>query len=403
MKSLRRILAAVLLVAGSAPLSGLVPSGLAGATGGTWTTSPTPSPSGSAPIVNDVSCVSATDCMAVGSVTPGSGSDEAFAMRWDGTTWTVVTTPEVSSGNTRLLSVSCPMASFCVAVGTFYDATSARFTWFPTHWDGTTWNVLSGPQAGTSHNFVTGVSCTGASNCVVVGYFYDVPRYKTLVQRWDGSSWAADSSPNGGSSTASNILNSVSCVGANDCMAVGYRTDGSGQPTIAIRWDGSTWSSTSPTDGAGTTNYLRDVWCNTATDCVAVGYSADDNLATRWNGTTWAAELVPNAVSGRPNRLYSISCTSPNSCVAVGRSQDGGYRGSILEFDGSSWAVRIPEVIVPGEDVELLGVSCLVSGACAAVGYVTEGQGNRSLSLGMWSVPATPPSTSPVVGPAYTG
>lgn len=403
---IRRLLAPALIVVFAASLTWFAQSGVADATGGTWIVSSTPSPSGSDVTVEDVSCASLTDCTAVGRIT-SSGPDEMFSMRWDGSNWLQVAMPDIGPGNTTLKAVSCPFASFCVAVGTYYDSATQRFSWFPVHWDGTTWSVLAATQAGNSHNFVSDVSCAGASSCVAVGHYLNGGPYSTHVQRWNGTAWSADASPNGGSSSASNLLSGVSCASATDCMAVGWRVDGASNTTTAIRWDGSSWSSTSPTNAGGTATFLKGVWCRTPIDCVAVGMSTgatNDNFVTRWDGASWATEAVPNAVPGAANLLYAVSCTGPTSCIAVGRSLiNSNYVGTILEFDGSSWTVPVAPVAAPNEDVELLAVSCPAPGSCAAVGYTTANMAADYLSLGLWSIPAPTPPTAPVVGPAYTG
>lgn len=415
MRALRRVVVAVLVVAGSAPFSGLAPSGVAGATGATWSVTSTPSPNGVDVIVNDVSCSSVNDCMAVGYKNTGV-VNEPFSMHWDGSTWTDVVTPSLSQGNSSLRAVSCVSATFCVAVGTFYDLVDQRQTAMPLHWDGTAWNGEPSTQTGAGNNWLTDVSCTGSSDCTAVGYYHDGVRSLTLARRWNGTAWSVVASPNQ-ASPSSNILNSVSCVSATACMAVGtYTTGGSSSSTLALRWDGSSWSSTSATpNGAEAANYLAGVSCLTAVDCVAVGYSTDlgsssENLATRWNGTSWAMDIMPAVVPGEPNRMYSVSCAGPNFCIAVGRAvTNGNYVGTILEWDGSFWTVPVAALAVSGEDTELLSVWCVATDTCAAVGYTTANQANRFLSLGLWSMPnspptpPTPPADPPVVGPSYTG
>ena len=64
--------------------------------------------------LTSVSCVSASNCVAVGS----AGSFQVsttLAMAWNGTEWSTMSTP--NNGSNELLSVSCVSASSCVAVG----------------------------------------------------------------------------------------------------------------------------------------------------------------------------------------------------------------------------------------------------------------------------------------------
>ena len=62
-----------------------------------------------------VSCVSASDCVAVGNTNTGPGA--ALGMVWDGTEWSIVTSPNASASFDMLFSVSCASATECVAVG----------------------------------------------------------------------------------------------------------------------------------------------------------------------------------------------------------------------------------------------------------------------------------------------
>ena len=79
-----------------------------------------PSPPGSAgnyPGLTAVVCASSTACQAVGS--RGSGEDEALVLTegWDGSSWSVETSPSPLYGFQALSGVACPAAADCWAVG----------------------------------------------------------------------------------------------------------------------------------------------------------------------------------------------------------------------------------------------------------------------------------------------
>jgi hypothetical protein len=63
-----------------------------------------------------VSCVTPTDCVAVGSDGSG-GAKAALIETWDGSAWTIATTPSLSAPYSDLTGVSCVSASACLAVG----------------------------------------------------------------------------------------------------------------------------------------------------------------------------------------------------------------------------------------------------------------------------------------------
>jgi hypothetical protein len=54
-------------------------------------------------------------------------------------------------------------------------------------WDGTVWSIVSSPNAGTIYDELRSVSCVSATECVAVGSAYTGSADETLVMVWDGS------------------------------------------------------------------------------------------------------------------------------------------------------------------------------------------------------------------------
>ena len=117
-------------------------------TGGKWTafTAPDPAASGDITEFNSVSCTSATNCMAVGDYSNQAGStDTSFAEQWNGTVWTVETTPSPTAFST-LVSVSCPSAGHCVAVGGSSATAAGAVSPLTEVWNGSTWTTATAPK-----------------------------------------------------------------------------------------------------------------------------------------------------------------------------------------------------------------------------------------------------------------
>jgi len=72
-------------------------------------------------------------------------SDTTLAMRWDGTSWTPLTTASTPTFST-LLSVSCPSAAHCVAVGVSSPTVRGALSPLTEVWDGTTWTAVTAPK-----------------------------------------------------------------------------------------------------------------------------------------------------------------------------------------------------------------------------------------------------------------
>ncbi len=261
--------------------------------------------------LDGVSCTGTSACTAVGAYYSGS-IEQTQAESWDGTTWTIVSSPDQGSASNRLTSVSCPGSSDCEAVGYYVDPSGDDQTLVES-WDGTTWTIVSSPDTGTA-DFLNSVSCVDSSDCEAVGYYVDPSGTdQTLAESWDGTSWSIVSSPDQGSDL--NILNGVSCTSQTSCAAVGYYVDGSldnSQESLTESYDGTAWTITpSPVGEAGIDYYLRSVSCSGPTSCFAVG---SGTLIEVWNGTSWSIY----GFAGGYNDLNGVYCVSSTSCAAVG-------------------------------------------------------------------------------------
>src|SRR5579884_2339075 len=229
----------------------------------------------------------------------------------------IVPSPNASTTETNLLQdVSCITASDCMAVG-YYSISSSTYQTLIEEWNGTSWSIVSSPNTSTTaYNFLYGVSCVSASDCIAVGY-YDTGSYdQTLIEEWNGTSWSIVSSPNT-YTTENNSLYGVSCVSASDCWAVGYYYTGSSTyQTLIEEWNGTSWSIvTSANTSTGQNNILYGVSCVSSSFCMAAGQYVNSGgygqtLAEEWNGTSWSLVTSPNTSTTQDNYLYGVSCVS---------------------------------------------------------------------------------------------
>jgi hypothetical protein len=175
--------------------------------------------------VPSVSCVSPSLCEAVGS----GGSSAQEAAEWNGTAWSLQNTPLPADGNDiDLGAISCVAADSCTAVGFYFQDTTFNQLTLAEHWDGTAWTVQTSPNpTGSTVNELLGVWCRSAKFCAAVGDQQDSSTLGnlTLVQVWNGSSWTTRSSPNR-SVNDEDVLNSVWCGKGKSCTAVGIGSDG---------------------------------------------------------------------------------------------------------------------------------------------------------------------------------
>jgi hypothetical protein len=312
-------------------LSGPEAQAQVGAAPGEWT-----SPSTIDPWLypDSVSCPTASFCMAVG---PDRGGMMAT---YDGSNWSAPT----PIGATEVGAVSCTSASFCMAVG---GKQALEF-------NGSTW---SAPSTITRATWLRSVSCASASFCVALDNEGDALTY-------NGSSWGSPVSIDYGER-----LISVSCPSASFCMAV----DSEG---YAIRYDGTSWSA--PEQASGW--QFDSVSCASASLCI--GGTHYFEIAYVYDGSSWH-ESKPEA------RVEGVSCYSGSFCVGVGE-------GEAVTYDGSSWSAAT-KIGIGADDV-----ACGSQTSCVATSY--DSKTAVSYQGGSWSAPVAlggliesvscPPSTS---------
>jgi hypothetical protein len=300
--------------------------------GTSWTVVPSPN---SAPpednFIVSISCASPSECFAVGAYaaryytgsTPNNLIYQTLILRWDGTSWTIASSPNTSPAqNNYLFSTACAAVSDCWAIGFYVNDNGINQTLIE-HWDGSSWAIVPSPNSDPTHdNFLGGAACASASECWAVGYYGGG---QTLIERWDGTSWAIAASPNRIGS--SNILNAVTCASASDCWTVGYYAIGLSAYTLTEHWDGNSWAIVASPDSATPINVFLGITCASASECWAVGNSytsafgviiGRQTLIERWNGTSWAIAASPNTDPTQDNALYGVTCPSASDCWATG-------------------------------------------------------------------------------------
>jgi hypothetical protein len=268
-------------------------------------------------VPEDVSCTSAPSCLVVGMYfgADGSGIVKEWATQWSGGRWTVVQPPSIAHQTSILTGASCLSATDCVAVGWVATTQVVAVT---QRWDGSHWTTLAPPRpAGAVQVHLYGVSCPTATDCTTVGWYSGKDQKQhPIAARWNGQHWVVQKPPVPGS--AAGGLSAVSCVSASDCTAVGDDTVGGKTGPLAESWNGHAWTEQA-VGPAGAT--LTGISCVSASSCTAVGYSGRAALADDWNGSHWTVQ--PTAPPAGNKSLSSVSCVSAGTCTAVGLYANG--------------------------------------------------------------------------------
>src|SRR5215475_10888739 len=181
------LVAVVLAGAAGIPASASVP---AGASVRGWSVTPSPNPVIPTGQLNWVSCPAANSCMAVGTYTKASGAGVTLAERWDGTAWRIQPVPSPPGAAwSNLFGVSCVSPSACEAVGITASRSGAQ-TALAERWNGSSWQLQPTPNLSQGGG-LNGVSCSSASACTAVGASGAGP----LAERWDGARWSIQATP----------------------------------------------------------------------------------------------------------------------------------------------------------------------------------------------------------------
>src|SRR5579859_3543907 len=359
--------------------------------GTTWRRQRTPNPPIDTntivrPDLTGVSCPAANFCEAVGTYFTGNGFPGigvSMAQAWNGHRWRTQTFPvPAGSFGTELARVSCASPRFCEAVGS-YDVTGATLP-LAARWDGSSWTLQRTPlppiNLGAFTVAFSAVSCTSASFCEAWGGGNGANSGPTVAERWNGTSWRRQSVP-----TTDPVPNAVSCASASFCEAVGTGPSGG----MAEVWHGSKWAAqTFPAlEGAPT-----GVSCPSARFCEAVAEnfnSPGPMLAARWNGTVWAAQSVPSPAAAAGTLLSGVSCTAAASCEAAGKYQvntTANEPKALAEaWNGSAWHLQHAAEPAGAVDNSLSSVSCTSASFCEAVGSHPDSAGNSASLAEMWN------------------
>jgi hypothetical protein len=431
-----------------------------------WTTTEAPLPFDSGNGTTDPqvytassTCPAANACVTVGWYYDDGSPQQSWGLieQQNGTSWTDLQAPQPSnagSGTNQGFwfgssqcgfddpchAVSCPTATFCVAVGGYSDTAGHTEPVVDTLSNGT-WTSSIGalpndaaPDGGpgTPNASYYSVTCLSTTSCVAVGSYVNTSSVTNgLIATLSGSTWTAVAAPR--PSNASNTLGllDVACPTSSFCAVTGYYQDTTSSGAFngwLLTLTNGTWSgerAPEPSDGgndgdshqfAATTGLS----CPTASDCLAVGQYENTSggllpLIEQWNGTGWTPSvgaLPSGANTTTPifDQLVSAECATPTTCVADGWYYDQGGKvfGLIDTLSGGTWTgVQAPQPSNQDpthQGTELNELSCPTPTFCMTIGhYVATGNTETvlvdTLSAGAWTVA---PATSPATGSAIS-
>jgi hypothetical protein len=350
----------------------------------------TPNPSSSGNELSDVAAISSTDVWSVGT-NEGDNTipSKTLAEHWNGTAWSVVATPNPGSdpscaGNNGniLRAVSTVSTSDVWAVGTFWSC--SLFKTMALHWNGSAWSVVSTPNPnGNNFNELYDVVAVAADDVWAVGYYYpgQGEAARTLTEHWNGATWSVVGSPNLGTTSR---INAITAVSPTELWAVGstYNINTDRTTPLVLHFTGGRWAmSRTPRFAAGD-QVLLGVTAVSATDVWAVGDQEvypdpQQTLALNWNGTSWNVVPTPNGATDYASEDYllDVAAVSSTDVYAAGwyaseATDHFQHRTMVQHWDGTSWTVTSSPS--PGVSADLEGVAALAGGEVWTSGLYSD-------------------------------
>jgi hypothetical protein len=332
-----------------------------------WSFQSTPNPTGATGsyFFGGTSCTASNACTAVGAYFNSSGKEVPLVERWNGTEWSIQSTPSSSEQveYEYLGGVSCTSSEACTAVGFAYSKGEITLA---ERWNGKEWSVQSMPSL-QSGAHLSGVSCTSAAACTAVGMAGE----GIVAEGWNGTGWSIQEVPSPVGATGFTEP-MVSCTSSSACTLTGsYKNSSGTKVTLAERWNGTVWSiQTTPDPAEAKSSTLRGVSCTSSETCTAVGeYSTSSGglstLAESWNGKEWAIQSTPNNSKKSNDKLWGVSCISSTACTAVGGEEEILAEG----WNGKEWSIQKPANPTGSLRGRFYGISCISSNICFASGY----------------------------------
>jgi len=384
-----------------------------------------------------VAAASASSVWAVGSYNAGTAAaplDQSLIEHFDGTSWTVVPSPDQLNANgaqtqNELLAVSADSPTDAWAVGYYVDLNLYGYPvdqLLVEHYDGTAWSLLPSTaqprdilSARAGQNQFLGVDAQSPTDVWAVGQYHNGSSPQTLIEHFNGTGWSQVATPDPG--TTADVLQSITTAGTGNLYAAGYAASNGVDQTLIEQYNGTTWTAvTSPDTSPTAANQLTSLSATSATDVWAAGWftggtataPVNQTLLEHFDGTAWSIVTSPDTSATVGNLLTSVSADSTTDVWAVGSSVGGPAAAPVLQtlvehYDGTAWSiVTSPDVTTTAAN-ELSGAVAVSPTDLWAVGSASPGTPPLSQTL----VEGTPPVSTttvtssvvaPVVGQSVT-
>jgi len=190
--------------------------------GSAWSVVASHNPGSSGDQLYGLTAISAHSVWAVGQRLGSSGPDRALIEHWDGTSWSVVSSPLDGAFSTVLYGVSGVTDDDVRAAGDAQDNVHQARALTEDGVSGS-WSLDHAVSVGVGENHLYAISSLSNDVAWAVGSVLDTASGNalTLIERRGDSGWVRESSPNPGFANGDSKLGGVAVVNSTEVWAVG--------------------------------------------------------------------------------------------------------------------------------------------------------------------------------------
>ena len=379
---------------------------------------------GSSSSINSVACLSAGNCVAIGSYFSSNGS-QGFAIRQVDGVWQSLHQFYGGHGSSSSVSViSCVTVRDCTVVGGVTGRSPQTLEVFVASMTDGVWGEefdipgLNSANVG-GEAFGTELSCPSVGNCTVAGNYSVVAESHTRVfvaSQTNGTWGSFESIPNLNTANAGRISNvsSLVCITARNCTVGGFYGV-NGQVFVATQ-SGGVWGGYESIPGLNAVNSGRrasvgSLVCVSVGNCTVGGsYSTDLNatevfVATQ-SGGVWGGHRPISTTNDENLGIVSseMSCPASNNCLIVGSRRitgnfpsDGGIGSEAFFVMQNNGVWGTPQTFT---DVGVVSSSASIFECSSAndclIGGVSDSHGKSqafvmTMTSGQWGMPNSVP------------
>jgi len=190
--------------------------------GTSWSVVASPNPGSTGNQLYGVKAISASSVWAVGERLGTSGPDRALIEHWNGSSWSVVSSPSDGASTTGLYAVSGVSDDDVRAGGDAQDFVNPPLALLEDGQSGS-WSLQTAFNVSGTENHINGIASLSNDVAWAVGQFTDPSSGNafTLIERGGDSAWVQETSPNPGAANGDSKLGGVAVVSSSDVWAVG--------------------------------------------------------------------------------------------------------------------------------------------------------------------------------------